>query len=643
VKRLVGILVLMAMSIAAHGAGQAAGQKVLAISYHDVVERASEIGNDRTTITVDQLINQLAWLDAHGFEPITLDQWVAAAEGEPLPPRPVLLTFDDGYASFAEHVMPVLKLFDFPAVLAPVTSWVDAPPGGLVQYGDEQVSRGRFLTWDELREIAASGLVEIASHSHDLHRGLEGNAFGNELPAAVARVWDRKGGAYEPEDTYETRLHRDLARSRDLIAEHLGKAPRTIVWPYGAYNLQGMQIARSLGMQYTFTLDSTGNDPRGDVRRVHRKLVGVDTSMLAFTSMALDLYQDRPLRAAHVDLDYIYDPDPTQAERNLGQLLDRIKAMKLSFVFLQGFADPDGDGVADSVYFPNRHLPVRADLFNRVAWQLKTRAGVEVFAWMPVMAFELPDPARNEALAVKAYDDSHESRYHRLSPYHPEARRIVREIYDDLGRGSRFLGVLYHDDGFLTDREDVNPAALAGLDSDGAASPGDGRLPVKLSDARGKTRFLIDFTHELSEVLRRHQPALLTARNIYARPVMDPAAESWFAQSLGAFQRNYDYTAIMAMPYLEQADDPEAWLADLVEKVKATPGGMERTVFELQTVDWRLGNPVRAATLANQMDLLLDRGVKHIAYYPDDFIQGYPPVPLVRSRLSVNYHPALEE
>ncbi len=642
-RRLAVIAAALALIVGAHGAGAESAHRIIAISYHDVVEHPSEVGADRFTVTVDQLINQLAWLDAHGFEPITLDQWAAAAEGEPLPPRPVLLTFDDGYASFAEHVMPVLKLFDFPAVLAPVTSWVDAPEGSVVQYGDQPMPRERFLTWDQLREISKTGLVEIATHTHDMHRGLTGNQFGNELPAAVTRRWNDERNAYEPEADYEARIRSDLRRSRDRIAEQLGKPPRAVVWPYGAYNLQAASVARTLGLTYTLTLDSLPNDPRIDGGRIHRELVSTDTSMLFFTTWALGKEQETPLRAAHVDMDYVYDPDPAQAERNLGRLLDRIKAMKLSFVFLQAFADPDGDGVADALYFRNRHLPMRADLFNRVAWQLKTRAGVEVFAWMPVMAFELPDAERNQALAVKAYDGSHESRYHRLSPYNPEARRIVGEIYDDLGRGSRFLGVLYHDDGFLTDREDVSPAALARTVPDEAAR-GDGVLaPAVVSDFRGKTRFLIDFTHELSDVLRRHQPALLTARNLYARPVVDPQAEAWFAQSLGAFQRSYDYTAVMAMPYLEQAEEPEAWLSDLVEKVRAIPGGMERTVFELQTVDWREGNPVRAATLANQMDLLLDRGVKHIAYYPDDFIQGYPPVPLVRSRLSVNYHPALEE
>ncbi|WP_230369807.1 poly-beta-1,6-N-acetyl-D-glucosamine N-deacetylase PgaB [Paludibacterium denitrificans] len=69
----------------------------------------------------------------------------------------------------------------------------------------------------------------------------------------------------------------------------------------------------------------------------------------------------------HVDLDYIYDPSPARQEENLGKLLDRVKAMGPSVVYLQAFADPDGNGAADALYFPNRHLPMRADLFSRVA------------------------------------------------------------------------------------------------------------------------------------------------------------------------------------------------------------------------------------------------------------------------------------
>ena len=66
-----------------------------------------------------------------------------------------------------------------------------------------------------------------------------------------------------------------------------------------------------------------------------------------------------------------------------------MRAMRINTVYLQAFSDADGNGQAEALYFPNRHLPMRADLFSYVAWQLRTRARVFVYAWMPVLAFDL--------------------------------------------------------------------------------------------------------------------------------------------------------------------------------------------------------------------------------------------------------------
>ncbi len=60
-------------------------------------------------------------------------------------------------------------------------------------------------------------------------------------------------------------------------------------------------------------------------------------------------------------------------------------------MYLQAFADPDGDGLVKEVWFPNRLLPMKADIFSRVAWQLRTRSGVNIYAWMPVLSWDL-DP-----------------------------------------------------------------------------------------------------------------------------------------------------------------------------------------------------------------------------------------------------------
>ncbi|MEZ5560108.1 MAG: poly-beta-1,6-N-acetyl-D-glucosamine N-deacetylase PgaB [Pseudomonadales bacterium] len=607
--------------------------ELLALCYHDVVPTTLAAQADPNAVTVDSLVQQFAWLRERGYQPVSLDAW----RGDParLPAKPVLLTFDDGYASFYERVLPLLQLFGYPAVLAPVTRWIDTPEGATVDYGGEPAPRERFLTWAQIREIAGSGLVEIASHSHDLHRGLPANPQGNQQPAAVTHVYDRAGDRYESDADLTQRVHDDLARSIELIAQHTGTRPRTVAWPYGRYTAATVAAARSLGLDTALTLDRASN-PVGS-RTIHRLLLGSDMTLFDFAMAVQHLYPRAPLRAAQVDLDYLYDADPAQTERNLGALLDRIKAMGLNAVFLQAFADPDGDGVAGALYFRNRHLPMRADLFNRAAWQLRTRAGVAVFAWMPVLAFALPDPERNAALAVRASDGSERERHHRLSPFDPEARRIVREIYQDLGRAGAFDGVLFHDDAYLSDGEDRSAAALAyyrdvwQVDADAP------------SLARRKSLLLSDLTGVLADELRAYQPALKTARNLYARVLMEPDSEAWFAQNFADFLQRYDYTAVMAMPYLEQAGNAERWLRRLVARVQLYPGAIDRTLFQVQTVDWRRGMPIPAATLGHQLELLMASGARNIGYYPDDFASGRPSVQLVRSHLSVNSYPALAE
>src|SRR5690606_13218935 len=94
-------------------------------------------------------------------------------------------------------------------------------------------------------------------------------------------------------------------------------------------------------------------------------------------------------RVMHIDLDYVYDANPAQQSKNVDKLIQRVFEMKITHVFLQAYADPDGGGTVKALYFPNRWLPVRADLFNYLSWQLQTRTGVKVYAWMPVLSFDL--------------------------------------------------------------------------------------------------------------------------------------------------------------------------------------------------------------------------------------------------------------
>lgn len=172
----------------------------------------------------------------------------------------------------------------------------------------------------------------------------------------------------------------------------------------------------------------------------------------------------RAVKVMHVDLDNMDDPDPTQVERNLQLLLQRIRAMSVNTVYLQAYADPDGNGAADALYFPNRLLPLKRDLFSHVAWEIRTRTPVRrLYAWMPVLAFELPpgSPGGQQTVKTQVNANHHLSMgYSRLSPFAPASMAAVREIYDDLSRHATFDGLLFHDDVTLSDYEDASPAAL---------------------------------------------------------------------------------------------------------------------------------------------------------------------------------------
>jgi biofilm PGA synthesis lipoprotein PgaB len=608
------------------------------LAYHDVRDNvAGDYDADQYAVSTRNLIAQFTWLRDNGFRPVGIDDIVAAYEGQRvLPDNAVLLTFDDGLESFYTRVYPLLKLFRYPAVVSIVTSWTDSDV--VVDYAGNRSVSADFLTWDQLREMQASGLVEVASHSHDLHHGIRGNPQHNMQPAGTTRYFD--GEKYESQTAYVARIERDLELSAEIIREALGRRPRVITWPFGALNDTSVAIAEKLGMRVNLTL-APETTARNGTLRLGRYLL-VSNPALEYFSAGLLLEEPSPIiRVAQVDLDYIYDPDPEQQTRNLDRLLDRIKAMEISHVFLQAFADPDGDGGADAVYFPNRHLPVRADLFNRVAWQLKTRTDVRVFAWLPMLSF-VGDPVRPEWRVLQYRDGESAPDHHsepRLSPFSPGARALIAEIYEDLAIHAKFDGLLFHDDGRLNEFEDFSPPALEAI----AAALGESVTPATLASdpelayrwSKLKSEALLEFSLELAETVRHYQPDIKTARNVFATALLDDQAVSYLAQDYDRFLETYDLVALMAMPGLEAAEEEEQFYEALVAAVSTRPDGLARTVFQLQTVDWAGSLPLDSRNLRQTFRWLQSLGVRHLGYYPDDFIRGHPKLNDVRLGMSL--------
>ncbi len=443
---------------------RAADEKLTVLSYHEIAEASEALDRDYA-VTPTMFVRQMDWLRNNGYHFVTVDDLLADEAGrKPLPDKAVLITFDDGYRTMYDHAWPILKAWKIPAVVAVVGVWEDDRT--TVNYDGKIIPRDKLMSWKELRELADSGLVEIGSHSFDLHRGIKGNPQGNEQPAATTRQWLDASRGYEAESAYRKRIENDLAKSSSDIKAHIGRAPRVIAWPYGRYNDISREAAMRRGMTIGLTLDDGANVADTPLWRLRRILVDSTMGLWELNREITIRNQnlndnDRPVKAMHIDLDYIFDPDPAQVERNLGHLLDRITFLGVNTVYLQAFADPDGDGAADAVYFPNRHMPVRADLFNRVAWQIRTRTPVRrLYAWMPLAAWSLPakEPAAQDRVVTLPGDTSGRVTmgYKRLSIFSPRARAVIGEIYEDLARYATFDGILFHDDATLSDYEDAS-------------------------------------------------------------------------------------------------------------------------------------------------------------------------------------------
>jgi len=617
-RPLLFLLVLLGLTLSAFAqTAVPARPSLIVLAYHDVRDDVGlQADRDPDAISTDHLISHFDWLKANGYTIVSLQQVVDASHGgAALPPNAVLLTFDDGLESFYTRAYPLLRAYNYPAVAAIVGSWMDLPAGKRMPYNGSDCDRDCFLTWDQVTEMHNGGLVEFASHSWGMHEGTNGNPQGNLMPAAASLHYDDTSRTYEDEAQYRSRVGADLQHSADEIAEHTGVRPRAVAWPYGAYTRVGREVAAAHGMPVTFSLGD--KLPTLEVgKTIPRLLVSgnITANRLGWLMRHLDRVE--PTRAVQVDLDYVYDPDPAQQDRNLSKLLDRIKRLHPSQVWLQAYADPDGDGVADAVYFPNRHLPMRADLFSRVSWQLRTRAGVRVYAWMPVLAFRFPDGKDLPSLAGEPKPGGD---HYRLAPYDPKVRALIGDVYEDLAMHADEAGVLFSDDAYIRDTDNLGPWA--------ANSPSQ------------NTQALIDFTLELSQRMQKWRPQLRTARNMYARPILQPNAEGWTAQSLPAFIKAYDMTAVMAMPQLDQRSDRIGWYRHLAAQVAMLPNGFERTLFEFAAQDWRTHKPIEDRDLALRMRTMQAEGARHIGYYPDDFLHDHPDLEAIRPYISASDYP----
>ena len=636
-KRLVNILIALVLVMFCSEVNAAKKPvEFIALCYHAVPLKATP--GDAYMIPQKKFVEQMEYLRTHGYNPVSFDDILKAHKGEKeLPEKAVLLTFDDGYISYYDFVVPVLEELGYPSVLAIV--------GNFIEYSAPEGLSEPLMTWEQIKELSSHRLVEVVSHTYNMHQGIQYNPQGNVAAAASVVAFDPAARAYETEEEYRARLEADFNAQNSIFKEKLGFAPRVMVWPYGRFNRISIDVAKKTGIKSTFALEA-GYSSIENIDAVNRNLVE-NFPIEHFIKMIKDPAGEKPMiRAMQVDLDLIYDSDEEQMDMNLGKLIDRLVAMDVNTVFLQAFADPEGRGNIKSVYFDNSVLPVRADFFSHAVHQMMIRK-MKVYAWMPSLSIVLPDTELNEKLKVRELKEGSpvqsSSWYRRLSPFSSDTAELFRRLYKELASHAQIHGVLFQDDAYLTDHEDFHPAALAeykkrfgrellseNFDDD----------PQRAEEwSRYKTLALIDYTKTLMDGVREYRPVALFARNLYGIVMEKARSESWFAQDYELFLRNYDHVVVMAYPEMEKVADASQWLQDLVGKAKACPQGLEKTVFKIQTYDWRKEEWINDRVVLEEMRDVLAYGGRHLAYYPDNVWEDKPALKTIKLEMSSKTYP----
>ncbi|WP_027938724.1 poly-beta-1,6-N-acetyl-D-glucosamine N-deacetylase PgaB [Anaeroarcus burkinensis] len=594
----------------------AAEGTVSILCYHDVGNpNQPGVGTNPWTVTESNLESHFKYLQDNGYTVIKVEDYIAFAKGErPAPPKAVLLTFDDAYSSFYEKVYPMLKRYNYSAVLSVVVGWLDVRAPGEV---------GKLVTWQQLKEMQDSGLVEVASHSYDMHRWGIANPQGDGAIVAENRLFD--GKKYESEAAYRNRLKYDFDQAQTVLTRELGRPARVMVWPYGGYSTQALEVAQAAGFSVALGLGG-GYNRLGEASLTQGKRGIVygnpDAASLGkFIQTGMRDWRTRPLRMAQVDLDQIYDKNAQQMEGNLRQLIERLNASGANSVALQAFADPNGDGNLEKVYFATSHAPMEADVFGHVAMRL-VDSGFRVFAWFPTLGGQWL-LANHPEDVVKASEADKSGWYRRATPFSPRVREQIRALANDLSAQSRIDGILLQDDLYLNDFEDFSPAAQAAYQREfgRALTPDVRKDPARMAEwSDWKTKTLEMVANEVIAEVRKNRPEILTLRNIYAEPVLNPQAEEWFGQNYAHYLQQYDYTVLMAYPFMEkQGKNPEGWLRKLTEAALQQPQSNLKVLFKLQTYDWAGKRWLSRQEQKQEVAVLRAGGARHLGYYPEGF------------------------
>ncbi|MFG3442200.1 polysaccharide deacetylase family protein [Nonomuraea sp. NPDC047897] len=225
--------------------------RVPILMYHSVTDTPKDETRG-LSVRPSDFAEQLAYLAENGFTPLTFGDLAAAlrqGRGVSMPDRPVVVTFDDGYADFHSRALPILERHRFPATVFVTSGW-------LADAGADAAGRplDDMLTWGQVREAARAG-IEIGGHSHS-HPQLD--------------------------QLRDAELRDELRRNKGLLEEKADAPVTTMAYPFGYSSARVRREAGGAGYVAACAVANAVAGDHDDLLAVPRLTVARDTGMAKF-------------------------------------------------------------------------------------------------------------------------------------------------------------------------------------------------------------------------------------------------------------------------------------------------------------------------------------------------------------------------
>ncbi len=216
----------------AEPAVQNAGEVSLPVLMYHSIRRGPQTDY---AVTPDTLEDDLRYIQQLGWETVSPEQLVNFVfYGVPLPEKPVLLTFDDGFYNNLVYALPLLEQFDMCANVNVVGEFSRE-----LAENDAHTAAYSYLTAADLRELSASGRITIGNHTDMMHH------ISERMGCRIMQS--------EPEEQYQAVLRSDITALQRFLYQETGRVPFVFAYPYGFDCPESETVLHELGFLVTLS------------------------------------------------------------------------------------------------------------------------------------------------------------------------------------------------------------------------------------------------------------------------------------------------------------------------------------------------------------------------------------------------------